>query len=180
MRGAQHIGVGGIGFFSRHLVAKARRRHKGRHFRATAQLVNKGLVQPRFVNFECGVGEQAVAVKALDVVALEGAAVAPDVDLIFLHGGHQHGAGHGAANGSGVEVGDACGRDMKSTTLQRRNALSSELAAAVNQAGVLGAVLHGFARNFVVIRLVGLAQVGGVGVGNGALVAHPVQGGAGV
>ena len=60
------------------------------------------------------VREQAVAVEALDVVALEGAAVAPDVDVVFLHRGHQHGAGDGAAQRRGVEVGRRrrwrCGR----------------------------------------------------------------------
>ena len=55
-----------------------------------------------------------------------------------------------------------------------------ELAAAVDQAGFFSAVFHRLARNLVVIGLVGLAQVGGVGVGQGALELHPVQRGAGV
>src|SRR5256885_9272798 len=45
---------------------------------------------------------------------------------------------------------------------------------------LLGAVLHGLAGDFVVVGLVGLAQVGRVGVGQGALVLHPAQGSAGV
>ena len=69
---------------------------------------------------------------------------------------------------------------MKRATLQSGNPLGGELAAAVDQAGVLGAVFHGFARNFVVVGFVGLAQVGGVGIGDRAFVAHPVQRGAGV
>ena len=36
------------------------------------------------------------------------------------------------------------------------------------------------ARDLVVVGLVGLAEVGGVGVGDRALAAHPVQRGAGV
>ncbi len=51
-------------------------------------------------------------------------------------------------------------------------------AAAVDQARLLGAVLQRLARDLVVVGLVGLAEVGGVGVGNRALAAHPVQRGA--
>src|SRR5690606_31698391 len=58
--------------------------------------------------------------------------------------------------------------------------LMRQLGAAVDQARLFGAVLHGLARDFVVVRLVGLAEVGGVGVGNGACLLHPEQGGAGV
>ena len=178
--GAQHVGVGRIGFFGRHLVAKAGLRHEGRHFGAAAQLVNEELVQPGFVDFQVGVGEQAVAVKTLDVVALVGAAVTPDVDLVLFHGSHQHGAGDSAAQRRGVEVGHAGGRDVEGAALQRGNAFSGELAAAVDQAGFFSAVLHGLARNLFVVGLVGLAQVGGVGVGNRAFEFHPVQGCAGV
>ena len=103
----QHIGVGGVGFFRRHLVTKARLGHERRHFRAAAELVNKRLVKPRFVNFEGRVGQQTVAVKALNVIAFEGAAVAPNVDIVFFHGGDKHGAGDCAANGGGVEVSHA-------------------------------------------------------------------------
>ena len=64
--------------------------------------------------------------------------------------------------------------------MQRRQALGRELGAAVDQARLLGAVLHRPARDVVVVGLVGLAEVGGVGVRHGPLAAHPVQGGAGV
>jgi hypothetical protein len=57
---------------------------------------------------------------------------------------------------------------------------ATSCGAAVDQPRLLGAVLHRLARDLVVVGLVGLAQVGGVGVGNRALVAHPVQRGAGV
>ncbi len=69
----------------------------------------------------------------------------------------------------GVEVGDAGGRDVEGAALQRGDAFGHQLAAAVDQAGLFGAVLQGAARDFVVVRFVGLAQVGGVGVGHGAL-----------
>ena len=127
-----------------------------------------------------GVGQQAVAVKTLDVIALVGAAVAPDMDIVFLHRRHQHGAGHGAAQRRGVEVGSASGRDMEGAGLQRGQAFGGELAAAVDQARQFGAVLHRLARNLFVVGLVGLAEVGGVGVGQGALLLHPVQCGAGI
>ena len=52
--------------------------------------------------------------------------------------------------------------------------------AAVDEAGFLCAVFEGFARDGVVVGLVGLAEVGGVGVGDGAFLLHPVEGGGGV
>jgi hypothetical protein len=180
VRGAQHVGVGGVGLFGRHLVAEAVGRHEGGHFGAAAQFVDERLVQPGLVDLQRRVGQQAVAVEALDVVALEGAAIAPDVDVVLLHGGHQHGAGDGAADRGGVEVGDAGGRDVEGAALHRGNAFGGQLAAAVDQARLLGAVFHGLARDFVVVGLVGLAQVGGVGIGDGAFLAHPQQRGAGV
>ncbi len=53
-----------------------------------------------------------------------------------------------------------------------------ELAAAVDEPRLFGAVLERAARDLVVVLFVGLAEVGGVGVRNRALAAHPVQGGA--
>src|SRR5690606_12870307 len=144
------------------------------------QFVDEQLVEPGLVDFQVGIGEQAIAVEALDVVALVRAAVAPDVDAVFFHGGHQHGAGDGAADGRGIEVRDAGGGNVEGAGLQGRDAFSHQLRPAVDQARVLGAVFHGAARDGVVVVFVGLAQVGGVGVGNGALVAHPEQRGAGI
>ncbi len=51
---------------------------------------------------------------------------------------------------------------------------------AVDEAGFFGAVLQGFAGDLVVVGFVGLAEVGGIGVGDRALLLHPVEGGAGV
>ena len=150
------------------------------HFLAAAEFVDERLVEPGLVDAERGVGEQAVAVEALDVVAFEGAAVAPDVDVVFLHGDHEHGAGDGAADGRGVEVVHAGGGDVEGAGLQRGDAFGDELRAAIDQARFFGAVLQGAARDLVVIGLIGLAEIGGVGIGDGALRAHPVDGGAGV
>ncbi|MNV03146.1 hypothetical protein D3C71_933990 [compost metagenome] len=69
---------------------------------------------------------------------------------------------------------------MEGASLQGGNAFVRQLGAAVHQACLLGAVFHGLARNGFVVGLVGLAEVGGVGVGYGALELHPVQGCAGV
>ena len=84
---AEDVGVGGVGLLGGHLVGEAGLLHEGRHFGAAAELVDEGVVEPGLVDLQVGVDEQAVAVEALDVVALEGAAVAPDVDVVFLHGG---------------------------------------------------------------------------------------------
>ena len=92
----------------------------------------------------------------------------------------EHGAGDGAADGRGVEVVHAGRGDVKGAALQRRDAFGDELLAAIDQARLFGAVLQGAARDVVVIGLVGLAEICRVGVGNGALGAHPVDGGAGI
>ena len=68
----------------------------------------------------------------------------------------------------------------KAPALDGGDAFAHQLRAAVDQAGVFGAVGHGLAGDVVVVALVGLAEVGGVGAGDGALGAHPVHGGAGV
>ena len=125
---AEHVGVGGVGLLGRHLVGEAGLGHERRHLGAAAELVDEGLVEPGLVDAQGRVGEQAVAVEALDVVALEGAAVAPDVDAVLLHRRDQHRAGDGAAERRGVEVGDAGGRDVEGAALQRRQALGRELA----------------------------------------------------
>jgi hypothetical protein len=72
------------------------------------------------------------------------------------------------------------GADVEGAALDGGDAFGHQLRAAVDQAGDVGAVGQGLARDLVVVALVGLAQVGGVGAGNGALGAHPVHGGAGV
>ena len=97
MRRAEHIGIGGIGFLHRHFVVEAVGNQKFAHFVAAAEFVDKLLVEPGFVDFQRGIGQEAVAVETLDVVAFVGTAVAPNVDVVFLHGGNEHGAGNGAA-----------------------------------------------------------------------------------
>src|SRR5690606_40876441 len=67
----------------------------------------------RSVDPQRGVGKQAVAVEALDVVALEGRPVAPDLDVVGLHRTHEERARHSPAERRGVEVGPAAAADVE-------------------------------------------------------------------
>jgi hypothetical protein len=67
---------------------------------------------------------------------------------------------------------------VKRSALQRGKPLRDELRAAVDEARFFRAVLQRLARDVVVVRLVGLSEVRGIGVRNGAFAAHPVQCGA--
>ena len=82
MRGAEDVGVGRVGLLDAHLVGQAGALHVLRHFLAAAELVDERLIEPGLVDAQRGIGQQAVAIEALDIVALERAAVAPDVDLV--------------------------------------------------------------------------------------------------
>ena len=177
---AEDVGVGRVGLFGGHLVAEAGLGHEGRHLGTAAELVDESCVEPRLVDLEVRVDQQAVAIEALDVIALEGGAVAPDVDVIFLHRSHQHRAGDSAADGCRVEVGDAGGGDVERAGLERGDAFANERPAAVDEAGLFSAVLERLARDLVVIGFVRLTEVGGIGVGQRTLLLHPVKRGAGV
>ena len=171
--GAPDVGVGGVRLLLAVAVGQVALGEPGAHLGATPELVHELGVQPRLVDQQRRVGEQAVAVEPLDVVALEGRAVAPDVDAVLVHGADQLGAGDRTAQRGGVEVGAAAGADVERTAHQRRQALLDQLAAAVDRAGQLGAVLQrpvGYAGD---VRLVVLADVGGVRARHGALGAHP-------
>src|SRR5262249_37184849 len=173
--GAEEVGIGGIGLFGGHAVVETGLGEVGGHLGATAQLVDESLIEPGFVDLQVGIDEETVAVEALDVVAFEGTAVAPDVDAVLLHGGDEDGAGGGAGEGGGVEVGEGGGGDVESAALEGRKTFADELGAAVDEAGLFGAVGEGAAGDVLVVGLVGLAKVGGVGVGDGTLGAGPVE-----
>ena len=177
---AEHIGIGGIGFFHRHFVLEAVGDEELAHFMAAAEFVNELLVEPRFVDFQRGIGQQAVAVETLDVVAFVGAAVAPDVHIVFLHGRNKHGAGDGAAERCGVEIRHTAGGNVERAALDGGDAFVCQLGAAVNQAGVLCAVFHRFFGNSVVVVFIGLPQIGGVGIRQSAFEFHPQEGGGSV
>ena len=97
-----------------------------------------------------------------------------------VHRPHQHGAGDGPAERGGVEVGAAGRADVERAARQRGQALLDQFAAAVDGAGELGAVLHRASRHAGDVRLVVLADVGGVGARDRALGAHPGHGDRGV
>ena len=175
VRGAEHVRVGRVRLLGAHVVRQADLSHVLRHLGAAAELVDERLVEPRLVDAQARVGEQPVAIEAFDVVALERAPVAPDVDVVFLHRADEHRAGDRAADRRRVEVRNAGGGDVKRAALQDRQSLGDELRAAVDEAGLFGAVLQRAPRNLVVVRLVGLTEVRGVGVRDRALAAHPVQ-----
>ncbi len=165
-------------FSDAHLVPETRPGQILGHLLAAAELVDELLIEPRLVDAQARIHEQAVPIEALDVVAFERAAVAPDIDVVFLHGGDEHGAGHGAPERRRVEVRDAGGRDVERARLKRRNAFGDKLRTAVDQPGRRGAVLQRLARNLVVVRLVRLAEIGRVRIRDGAFRAHPVERGA--
>jgi hypothetical protein len=102
------------------------------------------------------------------------------VDVVLFHGGDEHGAGDGAAERGGVEVGDASSGDVEGAGLERGDAFANKRAAAVDEAGLFGAIFEGRARDGVVVCFVGLAEVGCISVRDGALLLHPVQGGGSV
>ena len=99
------------------------------------------------------------------------------MDVVLLHGGDQHGAGDRAADGGGVEVGNAGGGDVEGAGLECRDAFAHEWAPAVDEACLFSTVFESGARDGIVVGFVGLAQIGRIGVGDGALLLHPVQGG---
>ena len=111
--GAPDVGVGGVRLLLAVAVGQVVLGEPLAHLGATAELVHEVGVQPGLVDAQLGVGEQAVAVEPLDVVALEGRAVAPDVDAVLVHRADQHRAGHRAAERGGVEVGAAAGADVE-------------------------------------------------------------------
>ena len=178
--GAPDVGVGGVRLLLAVAVGQVVLGEPLAHLGAAAELGDEVGVEPRLVDAQVGVGEQAVAVEPLDVVALERRAVAPDVDVVLVHRAHQHRAGDGAAERRGVEVGAAAGADVEGAARERGQALLDQLAAAVDGAGDLGAVLHRAAGHAADVGLVVLADVGGVGARDRALVAHPGDGDGGV
>ena len=172
---AEEVRIGRVGLLHARAI-----RHTGsveilRHLLAAAQFADECSVEPRLVDAQARVGEQPVTIEALDVVTLVRAAVAPDVDVVFAHGDHQHRTGDGAAERRRVEIGRARGRDVKGACLQRRDALGDERSATVDELRTFGAVGAGAPGNVIVVGLVGLAEVRRIGVGNGAFDAHPMQ-----
>ncbi|CZV41535.1 Uncharacterised protein [Enterobacter hormaechei] len=144
------------------------------------QLVDEVGIQPRFVDLQLGVGQQAITIETFNIVAFIGATVPPDVHAIFFHGGNQHSAGDGTTQRGGIEIGQAAGRIMESTALDRGNPFGNQLLTAVDQTCVLCAIFHGTTRDRVIIFLVRLTQVRSICIRNRSLLAHPQQCSAGI
>ena len=136
MGGAPDVRVGGVRLLgaSRGRGSCARRSHSLISVRPPSS-VTKSCVEPRLVDAQPRVGQQAVAVEPLDVVALVGRAVAPDVDAVVVHRAHQQGAGDGAAERRGVEVGLAGGADVERAAGQGDEALLDQGRACSRRCG---------------------------------------------
>jgi hypothetical protein len=83
--------------FGAHRVRQADLDQVLAHLFAAAEGVHELLIEPGLVDLEVRVGQDAVAIEALDVVALVGAAVAEDVHVVFAHGANDGGGGDRAA-----------------------------------------------------------------------------------
>ena len=178
--GAPDVGVGGVRLLGRGAVGQVAGQQPFAHLGPAAQLGHELPVQPGLVDAQPGVGQQAVAVEPLDVVALVGRPVAPDVDLVVGHGADQQGAGDGPAERGGVEVGQPRRADVERAAGQRDEPLLDQRGAAVDGAGDLGAVLDRPVRDAGQVGFVVLAEVGGVRARHGAVLAHPGHGHRGV
>ena len=75
--GAEEVRVSGVGLLGRHFVVEAGGLEEGGHLGAAAEFFDEGGVEPGFVDLEVGIDEEAVAVEALDVVALVGGSRRP-------------------------------------------------------------------------------------------------------
>ena len=173
VRRAPDVGVGGVGLLLAGPVGEVALREPGAHLVPTAELRDELRVQPGLVDAQVGVGQQAVAVEALDVVALERRPVAPDLHLVRMHGSHEQRAGDRAAQRRGVEVGLAATADVEGATGDRREPFLDEGVPAVDEPGELGAVLPRPVRHRLDLGLVVLPEVRGVGAGDRPLLPHP-------
>ena len=178
--GAPDVGVGRVRLLGGVAVGQVALLQPGRHLVAPPELGDERPVQPRLVDPQVRVGEQAVAVEPLDVVALEGRPVAPDEHVVVAHGAHEQGADDGPAQRGGVEVGLPGGADVEGAAGQGGQSFLDQRRDAVDEPRLLGAVGEAAAGDGVEIRLVVLPDVGGVGVGERAVLAHPRHGDGGV
>ena len=162
VRRTPDVGVRRVRLLGARAVGEVAREQPLGQLLAPAELVHEVVVEPRLVDAQARVGEQAVAVEALDVVALVGRAVAPDRDAVVLHRAHEQRARDGAAERCRVEVRAPARADVERAALQRREALVHELRAAVDQARDLGAVDLRALGHVAEVGLVVLAEIGRV------------------
>ncbi len=173
VRRAEHVRVGRVRLLGRRAVRETALGEPLAHLLAPAELRHERGVEPRLVDAQVLVREQAVAVEALDVVALVRRAVAPDLDAELLHRVHEQRAGDGAAERRRVEVALAGRLHVERAALERGEPLARERVLAVDEHRVLGAVADGALRDGRDVGLVRLAEIGGERVRNSAVLAHP-------
>ena len=94
---APNVCVGGVRLFSRCFVRKLARCKELAHLRTATHFINEGGVKPWLVNAKRWIHHEAIAIETFDVVALVGAAIAPDINAVFLHGAHEQCSGNGTA-----------------------------------------------------------------------------------
>ena len=168
-----NVGVGGIRLLGTVAIWQFVLGQKGAHLGAATKFADECSIKPRLVNAQCRVGEQAISIEPLDVVAFIGAAIAPDIDVVLLHRAHQQRAGHGATEGSGVEICFAGGADVECAALQGNQAFVHQLLDTIHHASNVSPILLGTRRNIGEVGLVGLPKVGGVGAGDCTFGFHP-------
>ena len=173
VRRAEHVRVGRVRLVDGRRVRQAALEQPLAHLPAPAELFDERAVEPRLVDPQVLVDEQPVAVEALDVVALVGRAVAPDVDAVLGHRLHELRPGDGAAERRRVEVAPARGLDVEGAALQRGQPFARERLLAVDEHRVLGAEGERLRGHGGDVRLVVLAEVGRERVRDRAVLAHP-------
>ena len=173
VRRTPNIGVGRIRLLDAVAVWQVVRDEPLAHLFAATELIHELLVEPRLIDTQGRIDEQAVAVEALDVVALVRRAVAPNRDAILAHRSNQHRARDRATKRRRIEVRATTRADVEGATLQGHKPLAYQLGPAIDQTRSLGAILQRAAWNVIEIRLVVLAKVRGVRERHATLVAHP-------
>ena len=128
------VGIGGIRLLGTVAIGQLVLGQKSAHLGATAKFADECSVKPGLVNAQCRVGKQAISIEPLDVVALVGAAIAPDVNVVLLHCAHQQRASNCAAEGSGVEICFASGADVECTALQGNQTFVHQLLDTIHHA----------------------------------------------
>src|SRR5947209_5364317 len=147
---------------------------------APRQFVNESLIEPGLVDAQVRVCQQTVAIEALDVVPLIGAAITPDMDVILFHRADQHRARYGTAKRRGIEVRYTGRGDVERATLQCGKTLAHQWKPTIDETRLLGAVLHSTLGDRFVVIFIRLPQVRGICARDGTLLAHPKDRRAGV
>ena len=69
---------------------------------------------------------------------------------------------------------------MEGAALQGAESFAHQLGTAIDEPGIFGSELHRLFGDIVVILLIWLGEIGGVGMWNGAIIAHPEDGCGGI